>query len=262
MKAQIYDSKGAKKAEVELPAFFNAPIREDIVSKVIEVEKFDIRQPYSLAPEAGKRHSASGTISHRRHEWKGHYGKGIARVPRKAMYRQGTQFHWIGAEVNMTRGGRRVHGPSGIRKPRKMNEKEMKLALASALAATANTRYIIKRYSSLKQVKTLNIKLPVVIESLEKAKVKDMITMLRTVFGDLYNLVIQSKSVRPGLGKRRGRRYKSNAGLLLITGKSEQVSMKGIDIRSLQNLRVLDLYPLGRLTMFTEKAVEEMKHVA
>ena len=262
MKTQIIDIKGAKKGDIELPAVFSAPIREDIVSKVAEVEKFDIQQPYSLSPTAGRRHSASGTISHRRHEWKGHYGKGIARVPRKAMWRRGTQFYWIGAEVNSTRGGRRVHGPSGVRTERKINDKEFRLALASAIASTASQKHIIQRYSTLKGTKSLKLNFPLVIDSMEKAKVKDILAMLQTTLGDLYTLAIQNKEVRSGLGKRRGRRYKSNAGLLLVTAKLEKVKIKGIDVKSVKELKVLDIYPLGRLTMFTQKALEEIKNVA
>src|SRR3989338_9377008 len=124
MKAQLYDAKGDKKSDINLPSLFDIKVREDIIAKYFEAEKFSLIQPYSTFKEAGKRHSASGTISHRRHEWKGHYGKGISRVPRKAMYRRGTQFFWIGAEVSGTRGGRQAHPPHGIRRFRKINEKE------------------------------------------------------------------------------------------------------------------------------------------
>ncbi len=121
MKATLFDSKGQKKSDLELPAFFNTSARDDVVAKYVEVQKFVVRQPYSSYEEAGKRHSASGTISHKRHEWKGHYGKGISRTPRKTMYRRGTQFFWIGAEVSHTRGGRMAHPPQGIYAHRKIN---------------------------------------------------------------------------------------------------------------------------------------------
>jgi len=35
----------------------------------------------------------------------------------------------------------------------------------------------------------------------------------------LLNIDLQKKSVRAGKGKLRGRKYKSNAGLLLVVGK-------------------------------------------
>src|SRR3989338_8069549 len=155
MKAVLYDSSGKKSSEIALPPEFSSPIREDIAIKCFEAEKFSFMQPYSTYSEAGKRHSASGTISHQRHKWKGHYGKGISRLPRKTMWRRGTQFFWIGAEVSQTRGGRRAHPPQGVYRFRKINKKEKEIALNSALASTASKEYLLKRYSTLKEVKAV-----------------------------------------------------------------------------------------------------------
>src|SRR3989344_5559735 len=190
MKAQLFTSKGEKKSDVELPKVFNSPIREDIALKFFEVEK-EV-QPYAPFKEAGKRRVASGTISHRRHKWKGAYGKGISRVPRKRMWRRGTQFHWIGAEGSSTRGGRRAHPPKIIHTPKKINKNEILLAMNSALSSTASKDYILKRYSSLKEIKSA----PFVIESLPE-KTKDAISSLKNIFGELFALVLKNKSVRP-----------------------------------------------------------------
>src|SRR3989344_4359209 len=123
MKATLYSSLGEKKSEISLPTLFDSEIREDIALKYFEAEKFVLRQPYANYDEAGRRHSASGTISHRRHKWKGAYGKGISRVPRKKMWRRGTQFYWVGAEVSSARGGRSIHSPQGLYSTRKINRK-------------------------------------------------------------------------------------------------------------------------------------------
>ncbi len=255
MKAQLYDIKGNKKKEIDLPEIFSTRIREDIVLKTYEALKFADISPYTPYKEAGKRHSASGTISHRRHEWKGHYGRGIARIPRKTMSRRGTQFFWIGAEVASTRGGRRAHPPKLNRRVRKINEKEYSLALNSAFASTANEHYIKRRYSTLDK---LNHKFPIILESQSKIKAKDIITFLKTILGDKLNLALKIKSIRAGKGKQRGRKYKSNAGILLIKSSSEELKMKGLDIKSLNEIKISDLYPLGRLTIYTEKALEEL----
>ena len=138
MKATVYNLSGHKKGEIDLPEMFKDKVREDIVLKLYEAERFLNKHPYSPFKEAGKRHSASGTISHRRHEWKGHYGKGISRVPRKTMWRRGTQFYWIGAEAASTRGGRRAHPPRLDRAQSKINKKERVMAMNSAFAATAH----------------------------------------------------------------------------------------------------------------------------
>ena len=254
MKSILYDIKGKKKSEIKLPGVFSSKIREDIVRKYLETERFI--QPYSNSPMAGKKHSASGTISHKRHDWKGHYGKGISRIPRKTMWRRGTQFMWIGAEISSTRGGRRAHPPKGIGKEKKINKKEILIAMNSSFASTADKNHILNRYSSLEKI---NLPVPFIIESkLEKMKVKDILTSLKNILGDLYPLVLKKKSVRAGKGKLRGRKYKSNAGFLIVTGKDEKLKISGLDIRSFDEISISDLYPLGRFVIYTEKAILEM----
>jgi len=96
MKVKIFNIDGKKTKEIELPKIFSSPIREDIVSKILEIKK--THQPYSPSPVAGKQHSASGKIRHRRHVWKSHYGQGISRIPRKSVSRRGgqVQLDWRG----------------------------------------------------------------------------------------------------------------------------------------------------------------------
>ncbi|MEK6928901.1 MAG: 50S ribosomal protein L4 [Nanoarchaeota archaeon] len=256
MKSLVYDNLGEKGSETEMPKIFNSPIREDIVAKYVESEKFVKRQPYSPYSEAGKRHSASGTISHKRHEWKGHYGKGISRTPRKTMSRRGTQFYWIGAEVSHTRGGRVAHPPQGIYSHRKINKKEKNIATNSAFAATFNKEYIKKRYL------TADSKMSsAVIESLPK-KSKQLFQTLEKIFSNSYNIILQKRHVRAGKGKRRGRKYKSAAGLLILTGKDEKFHFAGIDVKKITEVRILDLYPLGRITLYTKKALEDLQNAA
>lgn len=253
MKAQLYDVKGTKAGDLTLPSVFDSVIREDITLKHFEIEKFNSLTHSTKFKEAGKRHSASGTISHRRHEWKGHYGKGISRVPRKAMWRRGTQFYWIAAEVSGTRGGRLVHGPTGPGSFRKLNRNEVKIAMNSAFAATANKDLVVKRYSSISKIDSA----PIVVESMPQ-KTKEAIALLKNIFGAAFNVVMQNKAVRAGKGKKRGRKYKSNAGLLIITGDNEKVKLTGVDVKPIKSVSIIDLYPLGRLTLYTKKAIEEM----
>jgi len=251
MKTTLFDKSGKKKSEVELPKIFNTKIREDIVLKYFEADKFV--QPYSHDPRAGRKHSASGTISHKRHDWKGHYGRGISRIPRKTMSRRGTQFVWVGAEASSTRGGRRVHGPKGIGAETKINKKEIKLAMNSAFAATADKDCIIARYGSLDKISIA----PIIIESIPE-KTKDLKLTLESAFAESKELVFKKKSVRAGKGKSRGRKYKSNAGALIVVGKDEEKRFKGIEIKSIDEVTIADLYPLGRLTVYTQKAIAEL----
>ncbi|MFH1425748.1 MAG: 50S ribosomal protein L4 [archaeon] len=251
MKSQLYTSKGEKKSQIDLPKIFSTKVRADLVQKYFEADKFV--QPYSPKKDAGMRQSASGTISHKRHDWKGHYGRGIARVPRKTMWRRGTQFMWVGANAPGTRGGRRTHPPKGIGKEKKINKKEIKLAFNSAFAATANPDFIIKRYSTLSKIDSV----PAIVESLPN-KTKDLLTLLKTIFKENIKLIIKNKTTRAGKGKARGRKYKSNAGVLIITAKDEKTKLKGFDIKQQDEITIADLYPIGRLTVYTEKAIKEL----
>lgn len=254
MKATLYDNSGKKKSDIELPSAFSTPIREDIVVKSFESEKFLDRQVYANYKEAGKRHSASGTISHRRHEWKGHYGKGIARLPRKAMWRRGTQFYWVGAEVSQTRGGRMAHPPRASFAFRKINKKERTLALHIAFASTFNKELVKKHYASLETGLTASV-----IESLP-GKTQDLLSSLKNIFGNAFSLVTKKKSIRSGKGKARGRRYKSTSGLLIVSGNAESKKFSGLEVKSVSELKLRDLYPLGRLTLYTKKALEEISN--
>lgn len=253
MKAQVYDLQGKKKSDIEMPAFFDDRIRKDIVAKCAEAQRTP--QPYGLDPKAGRRHVASGIISHKRHDWKGQYGKGISRVPRKIMMRRGSYFNWVGAETSGSRGGRRPHGPKATPFLRKINKKEAIVGLHSALAATAQSDYVVGRYENISDVK---LKLPIVIETAEMKKTKQIIALFKGIFGELFTHVLQHKTIRAGRGKTRGRKYKSNAGILVLIGKDEKFTMSGVDVRTVEDVEVRDLYPLGRLVVYTEKAVQEL----
>lgn len=254
MKATLYKISGEKKSEIEMPKVFNSKVREDIVLKCVEAEREF--QPYSNYEEAGKRHSASGRLRHIRHKWRSAYGRGISRVPRKTMSRAGTQFNWVGAEVSGTRGGRRPHSPRGLRRTRKINKKEREIALASVLVATTMPKFIEARYERISKVSKA---LPVVLEySGEKIKTNAFNEFVEKTFGELASVAFREKAVRAGKGKLRNRKYKSNAGLLVIESKDENLKLGDVQVIKANEIRIADLYPLGRLALFTHKAVEEL----
>jgi len=255
MKVLVYNPKSEKKEEIDLPSVFSFKIREDIVAKCFEAEKLMKQRLYSTYSEAGKRHSASGILSHRRNKWKTAYGKGISRVPRKIMFRRGVQFFWIGAEVSGTRGGRQAHPPKGLRRERKINKKEKKIALFSAIASTAKKEYVMKRYGGIENV---NIQLPIIIDSIDNLKVKEIKSFFKKILGNLYDYLFRQKTIRAGKGKRRGRKYKDSRGILIIKTKEEKIKSKGLVIKDIDKTELSDLYPLGRLTIFTKKAIDEL----
>ena len=95
-------------------------------------------------------------------------------------------------------------------------------------------------------------------------KTKDFLGVLKKGFGEDYEKVLKKKSVRAGKGKLRGRKYKSNAGLLFVVGSKEKMKRSGIDIVNVNELILGDLVLSGnpgRLVCFTEEAVKEVGEV-
>ncbi|MEX2017352.1 MAG: 50S ribosomal protein L4 [Candidatus Pacearchaeota archaeon] len=261
MKTDILDINGKKAGTIELPDAFSKTVREDLIQKVLEAKKH--KQPYAPYFMAGRQHSASGRIVHRRHVWRSGYGRGQSRVPRKTMSRRGSQFNWIAAEIPFAVGGRRAHPPKIISMLTRMkiNKKEMKVALESALSATANERIVIRRYERLEGQKFE--RLPVVVESnLVTLKTKEFISSLKKILGEkIFDVAMKMTKIRSGRGKMRGRKYKSTAGALVVLGKGEAMKAKVIDSKSVDNLGVADLAKggPGRIVIYTEKAIRDLQ---
>ena len=256
MKSQILSIEGKKLKEINLPEVFSGKIREDIMKKTYESEQ--IAHPYGHSPKAGRQHSASGIIRHIRHKWKSGYGRGMSRIPRKIMWRRGTQFYWIGAEVSGTRGGRRAHGPrpEGTVKIKKINKKEKRIALYSAIASTASPEKIVERYYRIKEIK--GIEFPVIVESkISELKTKELINSLDKILGELK--ILKEKNSRSGRGKLRGRKTRTSKGLIIITGNDEKMKTDMVDNVKVKELIVSDLYPSGRIAVYTEKAIKDLE---
>jgi len=259
MKLTILNQEAKKVSEKETK-LFEEPIRKDIIFRVAEAEK--IWQPFSSKFRAGMDRSASGNVTHRRHVWKTDRGRGLSRIPRKIFWRRGTQFSWEGAIIPSVKGGRRAHPPKGKVNLKKINKKELQKALLSALTYVSSIDEVKKKYSSLKN-KKIDVNLPLVINNeIFKLNTKDFFVFLKKILNDLYEIAVQKKTIRAGIGKMRGRKYKKNAGLLFVVGKNEDLKIKGIDIVKTNELIVSDLASNNaRLTLFSEKAIEELEKV-
>jgi large subunit ribosomal protein L4e len=258
MKTELLSIEGKKVKEIELPSLFSTGFREDIIKKVFEAEK--TIQPYAPDIMAGKKQSASGRIRHIRHKWRTAYGKGISRIPRKTMWRRGTQFYWIGAEISSARGGRRAHPPKilSMMKDSKINKKEYIMALKSAIASTAESKFIGMKYERLSDVK-IN-KLPIVVESkIIELKTSKLIESINKILGELFIVAKSEKKIRAGKGKSRNRKYKKSAGMLLILGNKEDIKTKAIESKRINELEIKDLYPAGRVIVYTENAIKDLE---
>ncbi len=261
MKTHI-TTKTGKGKEVELPSYFSEKIRDDIAQRYFEISKE--QNPYAPGLWSGMKYSASGIAKHRRHMWKTQYGHGISRIPRKIMWRRGTQFFWVGATVSGARGGREAHPPkvAQFQREKKMNKKEVEIAVKSALAATSSIKHIKKRYSSLSDPNMKMHEMPIIIdESVLKMNTKEFIEFLRTNLKEFEQVMFRERTQRAGKGKRRNRKYKTSAGLLLVLASDEEKKFSGIEIKKIDDLEISDIYPLGRLTIYTEKAIKELNQI-
>jgi large subunit ribosomal protein L4e len=262
MKTKIYTIDGERGKEITLPNFFNVKVREDLIQKIVEAKK--VWQPYGPSPVAGNQYSASGIMKHHRKVWKSQYGQGRSRIPRKIMSVRGSQFNWVGATVPNTRGGRRAHPPKVLSMINlsKINKKELKLALISAISASADEKYIKKKYSSLKNEKISGI--PFVIDSkISELKTKKILEVLKKVLGEkIFGVAIKKKSIRSGKGKLRGRKYKSSAGMILVIGDHEKIKTNSFEIQTASKLSVVDLASggVGRIIIYTEKAIKDLEN--
>lgn len=260
MKANYFDTNGKKIKLVELPEQFNEPVRPDLIHRAVIAIQANKRQPYGAKPTAGQRYSAE--LSRRRRKYKGAYGIGISRVPRKTLWRRGTQFGWVGAFAPGTVGGRKAHPPKASKIwTQKINIKERRKAIRSALAAVVDKDIVKQRGHLFNELPTV---IDSKIESLSKTKqVKNMLIKLG-LEKELKRASV--KKIRAGRGKARGRKYKKKKGPLIVVSKNcplykSGVNIPGLDICIINNINAELLAPgtiPGRLTIFSENAMSKL----
>jgi len=47
----------------------------------------------------------------------------------------------------------------------------------------------------------------------------------------------------------------------MIIGEKENLKIQGITIRKISEIQINDLFPLGRLTLYTENAINELNKI-
>lgn len=260
MKANIYNTQGSKSGTLDLPQQFSETIRLDLIERAFLAIRANKRQSYGTYPHAGERVSAK--LSRRRRDYKGSYGKAMSRVPRKTIWKRGRQFGWIGAFAPGMYKGRRANPPKGSKiHAEKINVKERRKAIRSALSAVIIEKYVKERGHFFKEV-------PMILDDdiYNIKKTKDFESLLIKLGLENELLRLKEKKVRAGQGSKRGRKYRIKTGPLIVIGKNNPVfkilnSLQGIDCVLVNNLNVELLAPggfPGRLTLFTKDAIKEL----
>ncbi|MBI3026817.1 50S ribosomal protein L4 [Candidatus Woesearchaeota archaeon] len=262
MKLDIFDYTKSKVGEIELPSQFYEEFRPDIIQRAVLSIQSRKRQSYAASPLAGKR--ASAKLSRRRRDYKGSYGFGISRVPRKIMTKRGTRMNWVGAFAPGTVGGRRAHPPKSEKLwELKINTKERLKAIRSAISSTILRDLVTARGHILP--KEYPFVLDDKFESLNKTKdVTDILVKLGFE-SELERANI--KKVRAGKGKARGRKYKKRKGPLIVVSEASKLSkafanIPGVDVASVRSLNAELLAPgakAGRLTLWTVGAINTLQ---
>ncbi len=258
MKVLVFDTAGMRAGEKDLPAQFNEQPRRDIIRRAVLAIFSTERSPYGAFPRAGKR--PSGDLSKRRRHYRGSYGYGISRVPRKILSRSGTRFNWVGAFMPGVVGGRRAHPPKAEKiYAEKINTKERRRAIRSALAATMQRSLVAQRGHLVSD------NYPFILSNqFERlAKTKELRVALEKLKLDReLDRVLETK-VRAGKAKMRNRRYRRSVGPLIVVARECPLTKSSrnlnISVVPVKNLNAKVLAPgtvPGRLTLFTEAALD------
>ncbi len=191
-------------------------------------------------------------------------GHGVARVQRVKGSR--SPAAGLGAFSPQTVGGRQAHPPKVERVLReRINKKERRLAIRSAIAATKEKKLVESRGHMVEKVPELPIIVVDEFEEIKKIKqVKAALEKLGT-WRDVERVSASTK-VRAGRGKMRGRRYRQAVGPLIVVGEKRGIelgagNLPGVSIVNVKNLGAEALAPggvPGRLTIWTKSAIQKL----
>ena len=247
---KIFDLQGKPIGKATLPDVFATPLRPDVIKRAVLAIQSSRLQPQGRDPMAGKRTSAESRGT----------GMGIARVPRVKGGGGRAAF------APSTVGGRQPHPPRSEKKiVKRIPKKEARLALLSAIAATASKDAIASRGHRIEDVPEIPLIVTDSIEGLMKTSELEAALTNLGVLSDLYR-VKDSRKIRAGKGKRRGRKMKQAIGPLIVVAENKGIfnaasNLPGVDAATINNLSAEMLAPgthPGRLTLWTNGAIERL----
>jgi len=250
--ANIYNLQGKPTSKTTLPPVFATPLRPDVIKRAVLATQTNRLQPQGRDPMAGKRTTAESQGT----------GAGIARIPR---LKGGGRAKFAPSTV----GGRQPHPPAAQKKIVKhIPKKESRLALRSAIAATASKATVKSRGHEITHVP--QIPLVVTDEIAELKRTKDFEETLACLgLADDVSRVKDSRRIRAGKGKRRGRKMKQAIGPLIVIAEDKGLrgaaaNVPGVDVALVTALNAELLAPgthAGRLTVWSFSAIEQLSKI-
>jgi len=248
--AKIFNLEGKPVGKIELSPIFRTVVRSDVIKRAVLAIQSTKFQPQGRDPMAGKRTSA---------ESRG-VNLGIARIPRI----KGPRGR--GALAPGTVGGRAAHPPTSHKKiVKRIPKKEKRLALLSAIAATASKDIVVSRGHSIEDVPGFPLIVTDDLEEIKKVKEVEETLIHLGGFSDIYR-VKESRKIRAGKGKHRGRKIKQAVGALIIVAENKGIreaarNIPGVDVVTVNNLNAEILAPgthPGRLAIWTTSAIKKL----
>jgi len=251
--AKIFNLEGKPVGKVDLPTVFATPLRPDVIKRAVLAIQSTRFQPQGRDPMAGKRTTAESRGT----------GSGISRIPRtkgpsgRAAFSPGTVK------------GRAGHPPTSEKKiVKRIPKKEKRLALFSAIAATASRETVAKRGHAIEDI----LEIPLIVtddfESLKRTKEVEETLIHLGILSEIYR-VRESRNTRAGKGKSRGRKMKQATGPLIVVAENRGIveaaeNIPGVDVVIVKNLNAELLAPgthLGRLTVWTNSAIGKLNEL-
>eukprot|EP00927_Polykrikos_kofoidii_P016802 TRINITY_DN1761_c0_g1_i7.p1 TRINITY_DN1761_c0_g1~~TRINITY_DN1761_c0_g1_i7.p1 ORF type:complete len:403 (+),score=61.47 TRINITY_DN1761_c0_g1_i7:60-1268(+) len=252
-----FDNPETKAGQTCIPPALACPLRPDLVRAIHTNVSKNRRQAYAVTPKAGYDTAAESWGT----------GRAVARIPR--VPGGGTHRAGQGAFGNMCRGGGMFCPTKTWRRwHRKVNQKQKRYAVVSALAASTVVPLVMARGHRIGKVSELPLVVSEGAESIQKTK--QAVEMLKKLgCEEEMQRVIDSKKVRKTKGKMRNRRYVMRRGPLVIYKEDNGIvramrNIPGVQTASVDNLNLLNLAPggqFGRFVIWTEGAFKDLKRV-
>jgi large subunit ribosomal protein L4e len=248
--AKIFDLQGKPIGNTTLPTVFETPLRPDVIKRAVLAIQSKRIQPQGRDPMAGKKTSAESRGT----------GMGIARIPRVKGGGGRAAF------APSTVGGRQPHPPRSEKKiVKRIPKKEARFALCSAIAATASKEVVASRGHRVEDVLEIPLIAADSIEELTRTSELEGTLTNFGVLSDLYR-VKDSRKIRAGKGKRRGRKLKQAVGPLIVVAENKGIfnaasNLPGVSVVLVNNLNAEMLAPgthPGRLTLWASRAIEQL----
>ncbi len=259
----VFSNQGTKVKDVTLPNIFHTPFDAALIKRAVLAVQTTRVQAFGTKRGAGRSNTA---------EYIGVRGKptphrtinvGKARLPR-LRNRRAILYGQV-ASVPQAVGGPRAHPPKvqAVTEER-INIKERKKAIASAIGATINPK-LVKARGHLFDANVFPVIVDTSVENISKTKEVLQALSALHVEKDVQKAK-DSKRTRAGKNKNRGKRFKIKKSLLIVTDGTKPIyraarNLPGVEVVQIQSLNAEHLAPgtlPGRLTIWTESALHAL----